>query len=199
MTEPTAHRPKRADAARNEQTVLDATAEVFVRHGVDAPIRTIAAAAGVGMATIYRHFPTRADLIVAVYRHQVDACALAGPQLLATSATPREALTRWIALFVDFLVTKHGLAAAAQSNDEQYAALHQHFVTTLVPVCQQLLDAVAKDAEHPTQLDAYGLLRGIGNLCIGDDSDTRYQPRELVAILLDGLLRSSRPESSRRR
>ena len=78
-------RAKRADARRNEQTLLDAAAAVFVTSGVDAPVREIAARAGVGMGTIYRHFPTRADLIVAVYRHQVEACAEAGPALLAGS------------------------------------------------------------------------------------------------------------------
>src|ERR1700747_2113777 len=76
---------KRADARRNEQTLLAAAAAVFVVSGVEAPVREIAAAAGVGMGTIYRHFPTRADLIIAVYRHQVDACAAAGPALLASS------------------------------------------------------------------------------------------------------------------
>ena len=78
-------RSKRADALRNQQTLLDAAAEVFVTSGVDAPIREIAARAGVGIGTIYRHFPTRADLVVAVYRHQVEACAEAGPALLASA------------------------------------------------------------------------------------------------------------------
>ena len=81
-----ASRQKRADARRNEQTLLDAAADVFVTSGVEAPVRDIAARAGVGMGTIYRHFPTRADLIIAVYRHQVDACAEAGPALLASSS-----------------------------------------------------------------------------------------------------------------
>src|ERR1035438_992984 len=103
---------KRADARRNEETLLDAAAAAFVTSGVDVPVRDIAAKAGVGVGTIYRHFPTRADLIVAVYRHQVEACAEAGPVLLASSSTPHAALARWINLFVDFLVTKHGLAAA---------------------------------------------------------------------------------------
>src|SRR5437763_15135063 len=89
---------KRADARRNEQTLLEAAAAVFVASGVDAPVRDIAARAGVGMGTIYRHFPTRADLIIAVYRHQVDACAKAVPALLA-SRTPHAALARWIDLF----------------------------------------------------------------------------------------------------
>ena len=73
---------KRADARRNEQALLDAAAALFVASGVEVPVRDIAARAGVGMGTIYRHFPTRADLIIAVYRHQVEACAEAGPALL---------------------------------------------------------------------------------------------------------------------
>src|ERR1700727_2773513 len=108
---------KGADARRNEQALLEAAAAVFVTSGVEAPVRDIAKAAGVGMGTIYRHFPTRADLIVAVYRHQVDACAEAGPELLATSATPYAALQRWTDLFVDFLITKHRLAATLQAGD----------------------------------------------------------------------------------
>ena len=72
-------RSKRADALRNQQTLLAAAAAVFVTSGVDAPIREIAARAGVGIGTIYRHFPTRADLVVAVYRHQVEACAEGRP------------------------------------------------------------------------------------------------------------------------
>ena len=75
---------KRADAQRNEATLLDAAAAAFIASGVDAPVRDIAAAAGVGVGTIYRHFPTRADPIVAVYRHQVEACAAAGPALRPT-------------------------------------------------------------------------------------------------------------------
>src|SRR3712207_9272892 len=101
---------KRADARRNEKTLLDAAAAAFIAAGVEVPVREIAARAGVGVGTIYRHFPTRADLIVAVYRHQVEACADAGPALLAESDSPYAALLRWINLFVDFLVTKHGLA-----------------------------------------------------------------------------------------
>src|SRR3954449_2901088 len=112
-----AARPKRADARRNEETLLDAAAAIFVTSGVEAPGRDIAAKAGGGTATIYRHFPTRADLIIAVYRHQVEACAEAGPNLLASSATPYVALGRWVSLFVDFLVTKHGLATVLQSDD----------------------------------------------------------------------------------
>jgi AcrR family transcriptional regulator len=178
---------KRADARRNQQALLDAAATVFVTSGVGAPVRDIAAAAGVGMGTIYRHFPTRADLIVAVYRHQVEACADAGPALLANSATPHAALATWMDLFVDFLVTKHGLAAALQSDGAGFDTLHTYFLDRLVPVCAQLLDAAA--GEIRADVTAYELMRGVGNLCVGVDDDARYDARHLVELLISGLRR----------
>src|SRR5712664_3889081 len=111
---------KRADARRNEETLLDAAAAAFITSGVDVPVRDIATKAGVGVGTIYRHFPTRADLIVAVYRHQVEACAEAGPSLLHQNSSALVALAKWIDLFVDFLVTKHGLAGALQSQSATF-------------------------------------------------------------------------------
>ncbi|WP_327127950.1 TetR/AcrR family transcriptional regulator [Streptomyces sp. NBC_01727] len=182
-------RSKRKDARRNQQTLLDAAAAVFVASGVEAPVRDIAAEAGVGMGTIYRHFPTRADLVIAVYRHQVDACAEAGPALLATSSTPHAALERWVDLFVDFLVTKHGLAAAMQGDSTGFETLHAYFLERLLPVCTQILEAAAASGEIHSDLDAYQLMRGIGNLCIGADSDPRYDVRRLVALLVAGLRR----------
>jgi AcrR family transcriptional regulator len=119
---------------------------VFVESGVQAPVRDIAARAGVGMGTIYRHFATRADLIIAVYRHQVEACAEAGPALLASATTPHAALAQWIHLFVDFLITKHGLAAALQSDNASFETLHAYFLDQLVPVCAELRSAVPRGA-----------------------------------------------------
>ncbi|MEV0522956.1 TetR/AcrR family transcriptional regulator [Streptomyces sp. NPDC050439] len=183
-----APRSKRADAQRNEQTLLAAAAAVFVTSGVDAPIREIAARAGVGVGTIYRHFPARSDLVVAVYRHQVEACAEAGPALLADAGSPLAALHRWVDLFVDFLVTKHGLANALQSDSGGFEALHTYFLDRLVPVCEQLLQAAADADEIEPGTRAYELMRGIGNLCIGHDSDPdRYDSRRLIALLLRGL------------
>ncbi|MFC5268619.1 TetR/AcrR family transcriptional regulator [Kribbella qitaiheensis] len=178
---------KRADARRNEQTLLDAAAAAFVRSGVDVPVRDIAAKAGVGVGTIYRHFPTRADLIVAVYRHQVEACAEAGPALLASSSTPHAALASWINLFVDFLVTKHGLAEALQSDNAAFQTLHAYFLDRLVPVCAELLDAAAKAGEIRADVEAFELMRGVGNLCIGADKNSRYDARRMVGLLIAGL------------
>jgi AcrR family transcriptional regulator len=178
---------KRADARRNERTLLEAAAAAFVAAGVDAPVRDIAARAGVGIATIYRHFPTRADLVVAVYRHQVEACAEAGPALLADSDSPYAALTRWIDLFVDFLVTKHGLAEALQSDAAAFATLHAYFLDRLRPVCAELLDAAGQAGEIRTDIEALELMRAVGNLCIGANKDSRYDARRMVGLLLAGL------------
>lgn len=182
-------RPKRADARRNEQVLIAAAAAVFVTSGVDAPIREIAIKAGIGTATIYRHFPTRADLIVAVYRHQVHGLVDAGPALLATGAEPYYALGRWIDLFVDFLVTKFGLAAVLQSDDSCFDPLHSYFLERLVPVCAQLLDAAAASGEIRSDLDALELLRGVGGLCAGPTNSDIYDPHRLVEILVAGLRR----------
>ncbi|MCX5400674.1 TetR/AcrR family transcriptional regulator [Streptomyces sp. NBC_00102] len=183
--------PKRKDVRRNQQALLDAAGAVFVASGVDAPVRDIAAKAGVGLGTVYRHFPTRADLVIAVYRHQVDACAEAGPDLLAAGPTPRAALERWIGFFVDFLVTKHGLAAAMQGDRAGFETLHDYFLERLLPVCAELLDAAAASGEIRADIDAYHLMRGIGNLCIGSDEDPRYDARRLVALLVAGLRQPS--------
>lgn len=180
-------RTKRADARRNEESLLAAAAAVFVASGVDAPVRDIAAKAGVGMGTIYRHFPTRAELIVAVYRHQIEACVEAGPELLAAGPTPHAALGRWIELFVDFLVTKHGLAGAMQSDEAGFEALHSLFLERLMPVCAQLLTAAAEAGEIRADVEAYELMRGVGNLCIGAENDDRYDARRLVSLLVAGL------------
>jgi AcrR family transcriptional regulator len=178
---------KRSDARRNEETLLAAAAAAFVASGVDVPVRDIAAAAGVGVGTIYRHFPTRADLIVAVYRHQVEACADAGPTLLSDSNSPHAALTDWINLFVDFLITKRGLAGALQSDSAAFETLHAYFLDRLVPVCAQLLEAAAAAGEIAPDVEAYGLMRGVGNICIGADTDPDYDARRLVQLVIAGL------------
>lgn len=180
-------RPRRADARRNEEALLDAAAAVFVTSGVEAPIRDIATKAGVGTATIYRHFPTRADLIVAVYRHQVEGLADAGSTLLSAGADPYGALTDWIDLFIDFLVTKHGLAAVLQSDDPCFDPLHAYFVERLVPVCARLLTAAAGSGDVRSDLDALELMRGIGGLCAGPTNNDRYNARRLVGIFMTGL------------
>ena len=180
-------RARRSDAQRNEQRLLEAAAAVFTASGVDAPIREIAAEAGVGLGTIYRHFPTRTDLVGAVYGHQVESCAAAGPRLLAEAESPFDALLAWVDRFVDFVITKHGLADALGSDDTGFRQLHAYFLDRLVPVCAELLEATERSGQIAPGVDAYELMRGIGNLCIGHESDTRYNPRHMVGLLTRGL------------
>ena len=187
--EPGDSRPQRADARRNKEALLDAAAAIFVEAGVEAPVRDIAARAGVGTGTIYRHFPTRADLIIAVYRHQVEACAEAGPALLASGMSPYAALGQWINLFADFLVTKHGLAHAMRSDQAGFAALHAYFLDRLEPVGAQLLAAAVDADEIRSGITAYQLMHGVGNLCVGADNDRGYDARGLVELLVAGLRR----------
>ena len=177
---------KRADARRNEQALLDAAADVFVAAGVQAPVRDIAARAGVGMGTVYRHFPTRADLVVAVYRHQVERCVQAGAELLAGTEPPVTALAQWIDRFVDFLVTKHGLATALRSDDADFSTLHAYFLDRLVPVCDQLLQAAIAQHEIRSDVTAFELMYAVGNLCVGR-GDTGYDANRMARLLIDGL------------
>src|SRR5579859_7273976 len=106
-----ADRHVRADAQRNIDALLQAALEVFAFSGVDAPVREIAEKAGVGIGTVYRHFPQRADLVAAVFRREIDACADAAP-LLAAQNSPGDALAKWIHRYTAFIATKRGLAAA---------------------------------------------------------------------------------------
>ena len=104
----------RADAQRNLHSLLEAALAVFATSGVDAPVREIAVRAGVGVGTFYRHFPQRSDLIVAVFRHEIDACADAAP-VLAAEHEPGEALALWMQRYADFIATKRGLASDRKS------------------------------------------------------------------------------------
>lgn len=178
---------KRSDARRNEEALLTAAASAFVRSGVNVPVRDVATAAGVGVGTIYRHFPTRADLIVAVYRHQVEACAQVGPKLLRENDSAYAALADWIDLFVDFLVTKHGLAHALQSDATGFESLHAYFLDRLVPVCAELVEAATAAGEIVPDVDALWLMRGVGNICIGADADPGYDARRMVRAVIAGL------------
>ncbi len=187
---------RRADVERNERALLDAAATVFVRSGVDAPVREVAAAAGVGMGTLYRHFPTRADLVVAVYRHQVEACARAGPELLASSP-PFDALLAWVHGFVDFLGTKHGLAAVWRGDSAGLTALHALFVERLVPVLGDLLDAARADGAVVADVRPYVLLRAVGDLVAWTPDDPEYDVRDVVTLLVTGLRQEQPPRPAR--
>src|SRR5437764_12758192 len=101
----------RADARRNLDGLLEAAKTVFATSGVDAPAKEIADLAGVGVGTLYRHFPQRSDLVAAVLSREIDGLAAAGPALSAAHE-PGEALAKWLGRCTDLIATKRGLAAA---------------------------------------------------------------------------------------
>lgn len=183
--EENAARPLRADAQRSADAIVHAALEVFASSGVEAPVREIAARAGVGIGTLYRRFPQRSDLIVAVFRQQVDACADAAP-LLAAEHAPAEALARWLQRYVDFIATKRGLASALHSGDPAYTSLPGYFDARLRPALRALLDAAAKAGEMRGDVEPDDLLRAVGSLCLSAQDDLAYA-RRMVALLIDGL------------
>jgi AcrR family transcriptional regulator len=185
-------RPLRADAQRSEDALLEAALAVFATSGVDAPVREIAEKAGVGIATLYRRFPQRADLIVAVFQRQVDACADAAP-VLAKKHAPGEALAQWMQRYADFIATKRGLATALHSGDPAFNTLPAYFEKRLEPALRTLLDAAAAAGEVRTNIEPFDLLRAVGNLCMSAKDDQTNYARRMVALLVDGLRYGASP------
>lgn len=179
-------RSVRADARRNEDAVLEAAKRVFARSGVDAPVREIAAQAGVGVGTLYRRFPKRADLVAAVFRREVDACAAAATDL-AAQREPLDALTEWLLAYTGFLMTKQGLAAALRSGDPAFDTLPDHFRSRFEPALQRLLEAAAQAGAIRTDVAPYDLLRAIGNLSVASGENGAAHTERMVRLLVDGL------------
>lgn len=185
-------RPLRADARRNEDAVLEAAKEVFTTDGVDAPVREIAMRAGVGIGTLYRRFPKRSDLVAAVFRREVDACAEAAPQLAALHP-PAEALALWLRRYAQFMATKKGLAAALHSGDPAFDALPDYFRARFEPALAALLSAAAETGQVRHDIAPYDLLRAIGNLSAAGGEDGTEHVRRMVDLLVDGLRSGQRP------
>ena len=184
----------RVDAQRNIEALLKAAAAVFASSGVAAPMREIAERAGLGVGTIYRHFPTQADLIVAVLRHEVNACAAAAPELAATHE-PLEALTLWIDRYVDFLAAKRGLASAIHSGEPAFNGLTSYFEDQLRPALAQLLQTAADAGAIRKDLNADDLLWAIASLCSRPRTGDPKQAQRLIALILDGLRTAGRRSS----
>lgn len=184
--QPAAARRVRPDAQRNLDAPLEAAKAVFGASGVDAPVRDIAARAGVGVATLYRHFPQRSDLVAAVFRREVDACAAAAA-VLAREHEPGEALARWLRRYTAFVATKRGLAAALYSGDAAFDALPSYFRRHLEPALQSLLDAAVTAGQVRNDVAPYDLLRAVGNLSTSHGEDGPVHGRRMVDLLIDGL------------
>ncbi|MFZ6654858.1 TetR/AcrR family transcriptional regulator [Undibacterium sp. TJN19] len=182
----------RADAQRSTDALLQAALEVFGTSGVDAPVREIAQRAGVGVGTLYRRFPQRSDLVIAVFRHEVDACAEAAPMLAAEYA-PGEAVAQWMLRYVDFIAAKRGLAAALHSGDPAFAILPAYFQQRLEPALRSLLDAAAAAGDMRADIAPYDLLRAVANLSTTTQEGGPEHARRMLALLVDGLRYGARP------
>ena len=174
----------RADAQRNLKVLLQSAKSVFASLGVDAPVREIADRAGVGIGTFYRHFPQRSDLIAAVFRHEIDACAEAAP-VLAAEYAPGEALAKWMQRYAAFIATKRGLAPALHSGDPAFEPLRAYFEQRVRPALRTLLVSAVAAGEVRNDVESDELLHAVASLCMPAQDDGRAQ--RMVALLVDGL------------
>src|ERR1700761_421499 len=181
----TARRP-RADARRNLDALLAAAKAVFATSGVDAPVREIAERAGVGVGTVYRHFPQRADLIAAVCRQEMDACADAAA-VLAGANPPFEALARWMQRYAAWVATKRGLAKALHSGDPAFEALPAYFEQRLRPAFRALFASAAAAGEIRDDIDPDELLGAVASLCMSARNDDSDHAQRMVRLLVDGM------------
>ena len=185
-------RKPRADSARNRQALIDAAKAAFAEAGLNVSLEEIARRAGVGIGTLYRHFPTREAVVEAVYRRAVEQLAEAAPQLLETSPAA-DALHKWMHLFIDYIATKRliapSLGAAAGRTSPLYATsaeLITRAITTLVK------RAVAS-GEVRKDIDPSDLLRAMVGVSYGNpDAGWQASARRLIDILMDGLRRKGR-------
>src|SRR5438094_2808187 len=183
---PSAPRRLRADAQRNLDSLLEAAKTVFGTSGVDAPAKEIADLAGVGVGTLYRHFPQRSDLVKAVFQREVDACADAAPAL-AAAHRPVEALAKWLHRYTEFLATKPALAPALHSGDPAFDALPGYFMQRFGPALGSLLDAATASGEIRAGISARDLLYAVANLCLPVADEGLAYSQRMVALLIDGL------------
>jgi AcrR family transcriptional regulator len=184
----------RADAQRNMDTLLQAALEVFATSGVDAPVREIAEKAGVGIGTVYRHFPQRADLIAAVFRREIDACADAATTL-ATEYAPFDALANWMQRYAAFVGTKRGLATALHSGNPVYEPLPIYFNQRLRPALQQLLETAVAAGAVRADVEADDILNAVASLCHSTHNNSRDHALRMVALFADGLRYGAKPSA----
>jgi AcrR family transcriptional regulator len=179
-------RPLRADAQRNRDRLLKVAAGAFSKDGPDVPLDSIAKAAGVGIGTLYRHFPTREALVEAAYRNELARVCVAD-ELLAT-LPPDAAMRTWMDRFVDYMTTKRGMADALRAVIASGGDPFAHSRDRMVAAIRALLDAgAAADAlrSDVEPVDVLMSLSGI-SLAAGEPAQ-REQAGRLLDLLMDGL------------
>lgn len=180
------HPALRADARRNVDALLAAAMAAFTEWGVDAPMRMIAAKAGVGVGTLYRHFPQRSDLIKAIIRREVEAQVDAASGL-ARDHEPGDALALWMQRLTELVGAKRGLGPALHSGDPAYQSLPEFVLGRLTPALRGLLDAAATSGAIRDGVDVGDLLNaGLRLATPASDGDTA-QAKRMIALLIEGV------------
>jgi AcrR family transcriptional regulator len=181
----TARKP-RIDALRNRERILEVAKAAFTRQGANASLDDIAKQAGVGAGTLYRHFPTRDELIEGVYRNEVRKLATAAARF-AETMSPLEALRAWMLLLVDYIAAKHIIAPALNSVVGGPSRLYEGSRTMIQGAIDELVRRAKKSGDLRRDLDAFDLLRAlIGVSHVGSGADWQQSARRLVDILIAG-------------
>jgi AcrR family transcriptional regulator len=189
-------RKPRADAARNRERVLEAAKAVFSAGGAQASLEAVARAAGVGIGTLYRHFPTREALFEAVYRREVQQLADLAEEL-KQEAQPVEALRHWMRSIVQFVATKKGMSAALALAAYKNSELFSHSFDRLTQAVGGLLNRAIAAGEIREDISPEDLLRALVGMCyMHDQPGWQTSVLRLVDVFIDGLrIRSDRPHS----
>jgi AcrR family transcriptional regulator len=179
-------RKPRADAQRNRARILEVAKKEFTRSGANASLEEIAKKAGVGPGTLYRHFPTREDLLVAVYRSEMEKLA-AAERTLADSMSPVEALRAWLLLFVDAVATKQIIAPVLNTLVGDPKKLFEASYAQIHEALRALAKRAIKGGDIRKDLDPIDLLRAIvGVANFATSPDWQASARRLVDILIAG-------------
>ena len=177
--------PKRADARRNRERLLAAATSAFAQQGADAPLEDIARQAGVGIGTLYRHFPTRLALQEGVFRNQVETVCARGREL-AEAPSPGEAFAAWLRVLAGFLATKRGLSHALIStlgkDSEVISSCGQAMRTTVEKLLNRAQQARAV-REDLTAMEVMHLMHGIGVAV----EHTPGEADRMISLILDGM------------
>lgn len=185
--EAAAPKPLRADAQRNRDRLVEVAATAFAEQGVDASLEEIARQAGVGIGTLYRHFPTREHLVEVVYRREVEALCAAADDL-ASHHSADMALEQWMQRFVDYIATKRGLAASLRILFNTNSAVFSDLSGRVSLALRQLVEAAAAEGSIRGDVDSSDVLHALGGIYSAPDTkDWRDRSRRLVKLLMDGL------------
>ena len=180
-------RKERADSVRNREALMAAAKAAFAERGAEAPLEDIARAAGLGIGTLYRHFPSREALLAAVYRREVEQLAAAADRLLAEKP-PAEAFEAWLHLMVDYMATKRVIAPVLQASPGEGASAYAAAGPAIGGAMQRLVEAAMASGDIRGDLTPDDFLRLMTGLSVGyDRPDWAASARRLIGVLVAGL------------